>query len=353
MEKISNHYVPQFYLKNFSNNRKSIGMYHTKHHKYIKEASIKKQACKDYLYGEDGTLEDMLMDIENQSSKIIKKIIETSTLPPQDSNDYALLLLFILMSEARNLRTADSINNFIDIKMKTIMKMNKKLDISPDFIDKTKISMNIPNLHSISTSLEIYPILFDLKSVLLISKNDRQFITSDNPLVRYNQMYIQRKYTLRGYGLGNMGIQLFFPISPQLCICIFDNILYDCEINKDGNIEIDKGKHMDEINKLLYLNSYNNVFFNDKTKEAYIKKIEKDANRKDQKNQKEVHVFGSESRKLIAYSRKKVDKRINLTFFTINRKFMNMPLPQHMAGPMRPYAERFRKSLEQKVSKSR
>jgi hypothetical protein len=351
MQKVSNHYVPQFYLKNFSNNKKSIGMYHIKHHKYIKEASIKKQACKDYLYGEDGTLEDMLMEIENHCSKIIRRIIETSRLPSKDSQDYALLLLFILLSEARNLKTANSINNFIDTQMKILLKMDKQYDIPDDVIDKLKISMTIPNLNPILSTFELYPILFDLKGVLLVTKNDRQFITSDNPLVRYNQFYVHRKYTLRGYGLGNMGIQLFFPISPQLCICIFDHVLYDYKTNKDGNIEINKGKHMDEINKLIYLNAYTKVFFNDKTTETYINRLLGSIKHKnteiDTEIDREVTIFGTEYNKLIAYSPRKVNERVNLAFFSIRREFMDMPLPLHMAGPVRPYADKFMKNLRE------
>ncbi|WP_256462224.1 DUF4238 domain-containing protein [Parageobacillus sp. KH3-4] len=287
-------------------------------------------------------MEDMLMKIENQCSKIINTIIRTSRIPPKDSEDYHLLLLFLLLSEARNLKTADSIDNFINRQIKIIAKMDERINVPDDIIDKMTISMTIPNLNPIKASLELYPILLDLGCVLLLSKNDRQFITSDNPLVRYNQMYVQRNYTLRGYGLGNMGIQLFFPISPKMCICLFDHILYDYTANEDGIIEIHNGKQIDEINKLFYLNSYAYLFFNENVKESYINRLIRSCNKHSiSQLDKEIQVLGDKYNKLIAYSPRKVTERIKLSFFKIRKEFIKMPLPVHMGGPMRPYAKKF------------
>jgi Protein of unknown function (DUF4238) len=345
MEKISNHYVPQFYLRNFSSDKKSIGIYNLKNNKYVKEASIKKQACKDYLYGDDGKIEDMFMKIESQVAGIIKNISETQKIPSKQNKDFHALLHFMLLSEARNLKTADSFNNFVNMQMKTLLRMKTEhgtvTDLSPEFLEETDIRADIPNLMSIKVTTEVYPILLDLKCCLIVNTTDRHFITSDNPLVRYNQMYIKRRYHLRGYGFGNMGIQLFFPITPSLCICIFDDVFYNHKENEQGNIIVNKGRYVDELNKLFYLNSYKTVFFNGKISEAYIRRIAGSAIHSSSEINKEVTVLGSNDRKFIHYSQKKVDKTINLAMFNINRDFVNMPLPSHMGGPMRPYALEF------------
>lgn len=340
--KVSNHYVPQFYLRSFSADKKSIGIFNLKHSRYVKEASIKNQACKDFLYGEDNEIEDMLMVIENNVSRVIRSIKELQKVPPIDSEDYHLLIFFMLLSEARNLRAADSFNNLIDVQMKTILRMElengKDLGFSTEFLEKSTISANIPNLMPIQATIESYPILLDLRCCLLVNKTDRQFITSDNPLVRYNLMYIKRQYHHRGYGLGNMGIQLFYPISPDLCICIFDDAIYDCVL-EDRNIVLRKGRYVDEMNKLFYLNSYQTLFFNEVTSEPYIRRIVGKATHTNSNIETEVMTLGTSENKLIHYSQGRVKERINLGMFTINRQFVNMPLPLHMGGPLRPYAE--------------
>lgn len=359
MEKVSNHYVPQFYLRNFSADKKNVGLYVIKHKKYVQKVSIRRTACKDYLYGEDGKIEDMFMHIERQAARIIRGICESQSIPNKNSEDYHTLLIFILLCEARNIKAADSFNNLINVQMKTILKMKmdhgQLPDISPEFLEDAKISADIPNLLSIQTTANIYPILLDLKTCLIVNKTDRNFLTSDNPLVRYNLMYIKRGYRLRGYGFGNMGIQLFFPITPRLCICVFDDILYKLEgiVEKD-NIIITKGKYVDELNKLFYLNSYESIFFNDKSSESYIKRIVESNVHSNSEIEKETTVLGSPDNKLIIHSKRKVDEKIILAMFNINRNFVNMPLPSHMAGPFRPYAQNFIDSQqkEKRIKKS-
>lgn len=345
MQKVSNHYVPQFYLKNFSTNRKSIGIYNLKNGKYVKEASIKKQACKDNLYGYDNKIEDMFMNIESLAAGVIREITEFQRIPSNESEEYQILLIFMLLSEARNLKTADSFNNLVDKQMKTILKMkieNQTLkEISPELIDQSDIKMDIPNLTSIKAVFDIYQILFDLKCCLIVNNTDRYFITSDNPLVRYNLMYIRKKYRLRGYGLGNMGIQLFYPITPRLCICIFDNVLYKHKEDEQGNIIVNKGRYIDELNKLIYLNSYETLFFNGNTPVTYIRRLVESSNHDSYGVEKEVTILGSKVNKLIQFSPKVVEESINLPMFGINLKLAEISLPYHMAGPLRPYAMRF------------
>lgn len=342
MEKVSHHYVPQFYLRNFSENYKSVGMFINRHKSYVRQASIKKQACKDYLYGKEQTIEDTLMDIEYKVSIIIKRIINSYELPQKETEDYYFLMMYILLQEARVQRQAESMNNFTNQMAKVVARMYKehgRLDVEDEVINEMNITMDIPNLTFMQAAVKTYPIMLDLKVSLILIKNDRMFITSDNPVVRYNYMYVVRNYRLRGYGLGNMGIQVFFPISPKCCIYIYDHIMYDTKISEQNTIELTKGKHVDELNKLFYLNSYEFLFFNENIKETYIKRIVSQNSHSNNVNE-EVNMLGSTSNKLINYQQRTVRDKINMPFLRINSKFINMPLPNHMAGPIRPYAEK-------------
>lgn len=59
--------------------------------RYIKGASIKKQAYKKHLYGKEDNIEDLLMGIEGVAAKCIRNILENGQLPPKDSEEYNLL----------------------------------------------------------------------------------------------------------------------------------------------------------------------------------------------------------------------------------------------------------------------
>ena len=73
-EKVYNHYVPQFLMRNFSDNGNSIGEYIKNSRSYIKDASIKKICGANYLYGKTSELEDILCNLERLWAKSIKKI---------------------------------------------------------------------------------------------------------------------------------------------------------------------------------------------------------------------------------------------------------------------------------------
>lgn len=345
MAKKNHHYVPQFHLRNFSKNGKSVGMFVNKKSLYIKEASIKQQAYGKYLYGKTEDIENSLMEIENLASNIFRKIIQEEELPSYNSEDYHLLMLYLLFAEARVLKTADSQNNFVNTQMKIMAKMDRNLELSEDEIDKVNIGFDIPNLLPLQGAAENYAILLDLKAILIISKSDRRFITTDMPLTRYNQMYVHRDYKLRGYGLGNMGIQLFYSISPKICLCLYDDITYECYGCENKILNIRKGRQIDELNKLFYLNSLDYLFFYEDIPETYFRRLTQGlVPVHDVK--KEISIFGSKDNKLISYQNSYVKEKINLPFMRIKQDILKMPLPGHLAGPMRPYAIRFLNKLK-------
>lgn len=97
-EKENQHYVPQFYLKYFSLNDKSVGMYRFAEDKIIPYASIKDNFNISFFYGEDGKMEDAFADLEGKWNSIIKQILETQKLPDGDEEQLFIRLLFLLQS---------------------------------------------------------------------------------------------------------------------------------------------------------------------------------------------------------------------------------------------------------------
>ena len=65
-DKRRQHYVPKFYLRNFSENKKSVGMYLLKENKIITHGSINDSLWKEYFYGEDAVVENKLAEYEGR-----------------------------------------------------------------------------------------------------------------------------------------------------------------------------------------------------------------------------------------------------------------------------------------------
>ena len=104
------HYVPQFYLRLFSNNSKSIGTWNSETDTMILNASIKNMASRYNLYGSDQELEKELSIWESDWRNTIHKIIETNKIETID--EFASLLTFITIGRSRTLKSADA-NNYI------------------------------------------------------------------------------------------------------------------------------------------------------------------------------------------------------------------------------------------------
>jgi len=69
-DKKNQHYVPKFYLRNFSfqNNKKQIGVFNIENEFYFLKAKLKTQGSKNFFYGSDGVIEDSLSLIEGELS---------------------------------------------------------------------------------------------------------------------------------------------------------------------------------------------------------------------------------------------------------------------------------------------
>ena len=329
-EKVNNHYVPKFYLRNFSNNKKSVGMFIKKDSTYIADASIKDQAYIKKLYGESGNIENMFMLVENKAQIIISKILLTKQLPPYESEEYSELLQFILLSQARVKKVADTQNTFMNELVKSIAELDDKVSIN-----NLDIKINIPNLLPIQSTIANLPLLNDLKMILIVAKRGSHFLTSDNPVVLYNQMFVTKTHPYtRSYGIAQMGTQIFFPLSSEVCLCLFDSVIYKCKGLTKNILRLNNKRKIIALNVLFYINSYNYIFFKNKVSHKYIKSI---ADRVSNMTLPQ-NVFPA-LKGIVLLHNDCVKQKVDLDFFKTNSPFMGLPLPPTLLPPTRPYAE--------------
>lgn len=182
--KVNQHYIPKFYQRLFSKNKKSTGKYLVDQGKYILNSSIKDTGANDYYYGKNEFIENMFMEIEGISSLIIKDIIQSNIIPPYSSGAYDMLLLFVAALEARVQKSGDNQNQFLSSLTKVMVEMDNSH--SPNKIDNLdlfniKAGYKVPTLISIKCALELYRIIDDLKCCLIISDIIRDYCTTPQP----------------------------------------------------------------------------------------------------------------------------------------------------------------------------
>jgi hypothetical protein len=117
----SQHVVRQFYLSNFSvkETDRKVALYHIPSSRFVAGAPIKSQACEDNFYKEIA-IEAALGDIEGAAAQIIREAVKGGTLPKRFTEDYHVLLLFVLFQEARTPAAADGMKGAMNTFLRKV-----------------------------------------------------------------------------------------------------------------------------------------------------------------------------------------------------------------------------------------
>jgi hypothetical protein len=270
-EKKKQHYVPKLYLKFFSNfdKRTHVGLYNLRTNLYLKSASIDGQNQEDYFYGKNTKIENAFSDLENRIESIIREIIRTNSLPALDSEDYLCLLVYVMFQQNRTKLSALKIENLLN----QVTQMIKNDKFVPT-VELAEIhhQYEYPGIASLENISELIDAVLDLKCKLLINKTEHPFITSDHPVVKWNQFLNQRKYPNPRTGLATKGLMLLFPISPNIIIAYFDSDVYSLGDDNDS-VDVLNENDVLILNLIQSYQCKELVFFNQVIDEVYIKDL--------------------------------------------------------------------------------
>lgn len=329
--KTYNHYVPKFYLKNFSGNN-SIGLYNFDRKKFVDEAAIRKNGGRDFLYGKDNDLEDWFLNLEGKWARIINDILVYEKVP-KNSTDYTYLLMFVYLSDVRVAEKADDFKRNKLEESKSIAKIlvaENKISLSDSDIENLDVIIDRPNLSYIQGMKNLIPIISELCPMIIINESKIGFITSDVPLAKYNQWFIERDYK-HPYGFGHMGFQCFIHLAPKICFCLYDDKVYKNEYSNKGRIRIYSESVAEQLNILLIQNSYKEIYYQINTRTW----LEKNIGIKSENKSEEWIMGNPQQGYLQKISNRSVYDIIKLPMFKTNQFFKTAPLPYNEAGPIR------------------
>lgn len=255
------HYVPKFYLRNFATRldlppkeRVQIHQFDVKNISWRFAIGLKDQCQKPYLYGKTSELEELLSDFESEFSKIFRGLINGEINNFTEIRIELYIKYFVILSLIRLPRQQsyfeDSLNNLVD----QLIEAN-----FPD--SKGSIRVSIDNFyHLVIGSLPRFTISLDGTKLVLVRSDGAEFITSDNPVIRHNQIYRQYNETHPCLGFLAKGLQIFIPISPKFMIVLFDEDAYKVK----GDIVSCTDDDVKLLNSLQVLNCDSSVYFSSK-----------------------------------------------------------------------------------------
>lgn len=252
------HYVPKFYLRSFSESGNAINLYNLSSRRAIEGASIKGQCYRNYMYGKNSGLEQSLAAAETDFAEILQRIRRTELIPPPMTVDHELLVLFVILQHVRTASGADMVDEFLDGFAKQILRHDKT--IPPGALDRVRIGHSDPGLTAVSWLLPRFRLAMDLHYKLVVAGDCGEFITSDHPVVLYNQ-FMSFRNGVSSTGLACKGLQIFLPISPRHLLIFYDSAVYTLGRQSQWIHLAEDPRDIEQLNLLQVANSRENLYY--------------------------------------------------------------------------------------------
>ncbi len=345
--KKSQHYIPKFYLRNFSyyQNKRQIGIFNISNGRFFDTAPIKSQGSKDFFYGKDGKIEDILSKIEGKFAKYLRKLILFKDVPKRNTKEHIHILEFVMLSDLRN-------PIIINYSKQTRTGLKQKLEeLHPGKNIEEGLKREVTHDEAVSLALggikEAVTNTVDLGFKLLINKTSTPFITSDYPIVKYNQLLEDKKHQGGKTGYGSKGLQIIVPINPEMILFFYDSGIYKVGFRKWNFLEIVNKNDVDQLNLLQLLNCQSTLFFNEKALKPYVQNLYekslryKKANILEQKVYKAIDYEISKSN-YISFGTSDCEIALKIPGIKYISGMKNIKLPNSMAI-MRPKPEMIRR----------
>ena len=327
MKKRKQHYVPKLYLKNFTKNN-FFNVYNIEKDELINNVHYASQCQEKYYYGEDCKWEDLLGTYESEWGRLFKQIIgdDKYVMSEYDKN---LIKQFAIIQSIRTPAREKYYKEITwgSLKFALEMRLNKKnIQISPYLIEKErenfekKYMQNIPqqNLEDYNKMIKY---INDLSVCILEYTCTTKLISSDNPIIKYNN------FVRENNGLQNAGFVMFFPISSNKLIVLFDGKMYK-RYDDEKYYKINNDKEVEEINAFLYV-SADKIVFSEDEKYDFQRKMKKYKIKREEYTEfMKPQSFGTKFDKYITISEPMISLEYDFSFCKLIGKAKSFEFPE-------------------------
>lgn len=255
------HFVPQNYLRGFSPDGESIGVFLIDSAKCIdKPAPICSQAQESYFYGKDLELEKQLSELETILANNRRSIYENTS---NKLNLYQREVLYqdMILQLSRTKHMADLYEEIATAHARRIWRHCND-ELVRKHADDFGIKFDNPIIAPMAILLQRLTMCLDLDFKVLRNCTEIPFITSDNPVCTYNQYFeAHRRYHS---GFNSVGEQIYYPLSPSFAVFYYDRNVYKTKFRQRNYLDITDVSDVNHLNGLICASANKCVYYHPK-----------------------------------------------------------------------------------------
>jgi len=129
-------------------------------------------------------------------------------------------------------------------------------------LDEFTIEKTNPAVYAIGLATQAYPLICDLGMKLLINDASEVFVTSDNPIVMYNQLMNFNTFG-SNCGYACKGVQIFVPLDSRKTMMLYDRDAYRVGNENEPVVHITNVQDVYELNTLQFVSAVDNIYYED------------------------------------------------------------------------------------------
>lgn len=212
------HFVPQFYLRQWSSRPGHLFALDV-HTGAVEETSIRRESCGQGIYGEE--TESQLSKLEDAVARVVRRVTdrETKSLRGRDAGD---LWYFAIL---QSLRTPHAAQEFMRIADKLMgyfppgAELEKRNVLSEIQQDRHGIPFMLQCANKVAMRTRRI-------NCRIVHVGGPVLVTSDEPVVRNNPFAAADSFRIAVNGWGSVGLQVVFPLSPEVVAVFYDGRKY-------------------------------------------------------------------------------------------------------------------------------
>lgn len=275
------HYVPKYYFRCFSGNENAIGTLLLKDGTCIEHAPIRGQCAKNDFYGSQ-EIEQIFSKAESGYSNAMKYAQglgygDYDDVPVEWWTQFCESITFQrgrTALECERIAVHNEKLSLFAFEHAAIHSFDPELQIqAKERLKNGEIRFHQDRRSAASfgavMGMALAPAIYDLRVCFLQNHTDYPFVFADTPVVIYNSHC--RQIRNRGVlGWQNRGLQVFYPLNPDICVMLFDPATYSGPATQQLRHAVTERKDVSQINALQFHESLHAVYFACQSHAEYV-----------------------------------------------------------------------------------